>query len=197
MWGNPGGGGTLYENSYPKTQFIGNLERCIQPGFTGNVTNIAQTTATANITPNTAVSTYHYVPYVLNTVMPEAFETVNGDVINMTGLTPAEHYILAVKTNCDTYQPRLATTYFDTKPNVISIPTSIDFDGNNERNYHMKTGYLGQAYVSDIAAADATDNGMLFRGALDAVQSNQWSSSDIWNSQYGISQYCSIYNRLD
>jgi|GEM_PF-5275383 hypothetical protein len=182
MWGNPGGGGTLYENSYPKTQFIGNLERCIQPGFTGNVTNIAQTTATANITPNAAVSTYHYVPYVLNTVMPEVFETVNGDVINMTGLTPAEHYILAVKTNCDTYPPRLASTYFDTKPNVISIPTSIDFDGNNERNYHMKTGYLGQAYVSDIAAADATDNGMLFRGALDAVQSNIWSSSDIWNS---------------
>lgn len=33
-----------------------------------------------------------------------------------------------------------------------------------------------------LAAADGTNNGLLFRGALDAVQSNMWSSSDIWNS---------------
>jgi hypothetical protein len=182
MWGNPGGGGTLYENSYPKTQFIGNLERCIQASFMGNVTNITQTTATLNITPNPAVTTYHFLPYVQNTPQPDVFSSVNGNVINMTNLTPAEHYILVVKTDCDTYSPRLASAYFDTKPNVISIPTVIDFDGNNERNYHMKVGFLGQAYVSNIAAADGTNNGMLFRGALDAVQSNIWSSSDIWNS---------------
>jgi Secretion system C-terminal sorting domain len=169
------------ENSYPITKFNGSLERCILPNFSGGITEITQTSASVNLSNNPQVTGYEYAIYQQELPMPSTLTSTTQNTILFSNLLPAQIYKFACKTNCDDPVERFASTKFTTKPLVISVPHQINFDGVNTRDYLLPEGFLGQAFVSDLANNNSL-NGILFRGSLDALQANIWSDFDIWNN---------------
>ena len=152
------------ENSYPATRFYGELEQCILPTFQTVVQNITQTTATINLQNNPLITAYHYAMHPDGTEVPSTLETTTLNTINFTELLPAQYYRFSVKSDCNEVTPRFAGQAFNTKPIVISVPHTITFDEENTRDYFLRAGYLGHAYISQVAADNST-NGILFRSS--------------------------------
>ena len=175
------GGAILNENSYPTTQFIGTLERCIRPAYSGIQAAPSQTTATIVIENNQAVTGYNYVVYEKGMPMPSNLIPTVQNSIELANLLPAQEYVFATKTNCDTPINRFAYIGFSTKPLSISVPHSINFDATNTRDYIFSGGFIANASMSNKAGNNSA-NGILFRGSLDAMQANTWSDFDVWNT---------------
>lgn len=174
------------ENSYPATRFFGVLEQCISPTFQTDVQNMTQSTATINFQNNPLITAYHYAIYPDGTTIPSTLETTTSNTVNLTNLLPAEKYRFSATSDCDDPAPRYGNQTFTTKPIEISVPHSINFDGENTRDYFLPTGFLGNSSVSAVAADNST-NGLLFRSSDFQLNTPSYTETgNIWttNSNY-------------
>ena len=149
----------LKENSYPQTKFYGDLERCALVYVTTH-SEVLSTSAVAELSFNENVTTVRY-NVTEDAEDPETYQTTTSNLIPLTGLLPAQKYYTHVKSDCDEVTSGYNSYPFTTRPILLSVPHSIDFDGEFQRDYRLNTEYGIE--VSPESANNST-NGIRFFG---------------------------------
>ena len=151
----------LKENSYPQTKFYGTLERC---GLVSviNHTEVLSTSAVANLNYNESVTTVRY-KVTEDIEQPETYETTTSNILPLTGLLPAQKYYTHVKSDCDEIPSRYRSYPFTTRPSTLSLPHTIDFDGEFQRDYVTNREMPYGIEISSQAANNSA-NGIRFFG---------------------------------
>lgn len=161
---------TVRENSYAKTQFLGNLERCIWVTVS-NINNITTTTADVTLINDPNVTTYRYVITESGEEIPSTYNTTTSNQFSLTNLLPAQRYMVNVKSDCDEIYSDYRSYSFITRPVQLTLPHTIDFDGSFNRDYIRSNDF--QINVATEAANNST-NGLLMAGPS-YVPTTAWS----------------------
>ncbi|WP_329805329.1 T9SS type A sorting domain-containing protein [Flavobacterium facile] len=176
MWGTSSATSTVYENSYPETEFFGNLQQCMAPG--GNISNITENSATLNFSNNANITGYNYIIYPENTPEPINYTFTTQATTNLTNLLAAQKYYIKASTNC-TNPPGLiySVSNFTTLQQTISVPHTITFEGDFSRDYLLSSGYLANAIVQPNIGNN-NSNGLKFMGSTGST--TPWDSNNVW-----------------
>lgn len=170
----------VYENSFANTRFIGNLERC-PVSFSIDKDIIGKTDASFTINNPNNIAGFIYKIGLANEAEPTDFIKIDTD-FSISNLTPGKDYILYYKSDCDVLPSSYKKLYFNTKPLVLTIPSTIDFETETNNYYIKETGY-GFIKVSDEAGLNGSSKGLLLNGSSDFNTYNQWNNTgDSWSS---------------
>lgn len=128
----------LYENSYAKTQFDGNLERCMWITVS-DIDNITNDSADVTVLEATAANHYRYTVYESGEEIPGTYDISTTEQFSVSGLEAAQDYYVAVKSDCDNLgnNADYRSYPFKTRPNTITVPSIIDFEGVFNRDYSI------------------------------------------------------------
>ena len=163
----------LYENSYAKTQFDGNLERCMWITVT-NFDNVTSTSADITVFEIAEANHYRYAVAEVGEAIPETYNTSTTEQFSVSGLIPSQEYYAYVKSDCDAFgnNSDYRQYLFKTRPNTISVPYTIDFEGAFNRDYSISSYY---AEVNAEAANNST-KGLMLQGP-EYPQNLSWNDS--------------------
>lgn len=150
----------LKQNAFPQTKFYGDLERCALV-FVTTHSDVLSTSAVAEFSFNDAVTAVRY-NVSEDSEAPKTYQTTTASVLPITGLLPAQRYYTHVKSDCDEISSDYQTYSFKTRPTLLTVPHSIDFEGGFQRDYSPNRE-LG-IEVSPESANNST-NGIRFYGA--------------------------------
>lgn len=150
----------LYQNSYAKIRFDGNLQICTNVTIS-DIENITDTGADFTINENSIANHYRYVVSELGEDIPDTYQTTTQEQITITGLQPATNYLMHVKSDCDAFgvNSGYSNYHFRTRPNLVTVPHIIDFEGSSNDDYSI-------AYGGEINAEAANNSmyGLMFNG---------------------------------
>lgn len=124
------------QNSFAKTRFDGNLQVCTGVSVVG-MDNITNTSGEFTVNENPNANHYRYVITELGDAIPETYQITTQEQFTVSGLQPATDYQIHVKSDCDAFG--VTTGYnsynFRTRPNQLTIPYIIDFEGGFNDDY--------------------------------------------------------------
>lgn len=172
----------LYENSIAQTKFGGNLEKCAQM-YSANFTNVETTTADATWGNPNNVPAFRYTYAPAEEPMPETYTVTPTPSTSLQDLTPATLYNFYWKADCDISPAGWVYSQFTTKPNPLTLPTTISFDGESDHNYLMTAGFHARIGLSPDAGTDGS-TGVRMAGNPNALN-NPWvggNDTTIWTN---------------
>ena len=168
------GEGVVKENSFAKVKFGGNFEKCL-PMHTVNFTDLSATSVYAEWANPDNIPAFRYNVSLYGEPIPATYDIISDSNVTMSELTPATYYNLNRKADCDVAYTNFSIKRFVTKPLDLTVPSLITFDGENTHNYLLPIFYKGSVSVSPYAAADNSENGMLFSATSNYLITNTWS----------------------
>lgn len=142
----------LVQNAYPQTKFYGDLERCALV-YVGGFENVTANSADAELTFSDPVTTVRYNINEIGEEIPETYETTTESILPLSGLLPAQRYNVNVKSDCDEITSSYNNRLLLTRPTILTVPHTIDFEGAFERDYWMPS------FDAEISAEGANDSG--------------------------------------
>ncbi|WP_179354031.1 T9SS type A sorting domain-containing protein [Winogradskyella vidalii] len=126
----------LLQNSYAKTRFDGNLQVCEGLSVI-SIDNITNTSAEFTLNDNSTANHYRYVITEVGEEIPESYTITNDQTFSVSGLLPSQAYYINVKSDCDAFGVTAGyrSFYFKTRPEVLTLPYTIDFESDFQRDY--------------------------------------------------------------
>ncbi|WP_417875875.1 T9SS type A sorting domain-containing protein [Winogradskyella sediminis] len=151
----------LYQNSFAKTRFDGNLQVC-QTSSVASIDNVTNTTAEFTLNENTEANHYRYVITEAGEDIPESYTVTNDLTFSVSDLLPSQDYYVNVKTDCDAFgvTSGYRSFYFKTRPNALSLPYTIDFESDFARDYAIPN----YGVEINAEAANESDFGLMLNG---------------------------------
>ncbi|MGB3467803.1 MAG: T9SS type A sorting domain-containing protein [Cyclobacteriaceae bacterium] len=149
-------------NSYPQTEFIGDLERC-QPIDTYSIEEITESAAVVNFDNGNEVGNTYRYRVVSGTATSTGDFTTSGAPIALSDLLPAQHYELHLKSDCDILPRSFSRTAFATKPLALAVPSTLDLE-TFSRKYLLSHGQFAEAEYTSLPAAIGNGSGIMLRG---------------------------------
>lgn len=179
----------LYENSFAKTQFDGNLERCMWITVT-DIYNETNTSADFTVFEVAEANHYRYVITEAGEEIPDTYNISTTEEFSVSGLIASQDYYINVKSDCDNYSNNAdyRSYPFKTRPNLISVPYIIDFEGAFNRDYSIPSYY---AEVNTEAANNST-KGLMLQGPEYPQNLNWNDSGDPFENNQGFIRSFSV-----
>ncbi len=151
----------LLQNSFAKTQFDGNLQVCEGLSVT-SIDNVTNSSADFTINDNSTANHYRYVITEVGEEIPETYNITTDQQFSVSGLQGSQEYYINVKSDCDAFgvTSGYRSFYFKTRPDIIAVPYTIDFEADFSRDYSIPS--FGAEINAE--AANTSTNGLVFYG---------------------------------
>ena len=151
----------LYQNSFAKTRFDGDLQVC-QTVSVNSIDNVTDSTAEFTLNEIPDANHYRYVVTEAGEAIPETYTVISDETFSVTDLLPSQDYYVNVKTDCDAFgvTSGYRSFYFKTRPVALTLPYTIDFESEFARDYAVPN------YGVEVNAEAAKDSnfGIMLNG---------------------------------